>query len=201
MPIDDSDLDRLLAEVAPATLDHEASRVHVRHIFRTQAAVRPRRRVWRRPQIVLAIALLVATGTTAGAVATQMIRTGDLLVDGVAVPLDASILIAYETDSGRTISCSIGVYYYSDVADVTPLKEFMAEHDWSGIGQRIYDRAVANPFHPAPGDDFDPDTPQSVYDWFSFTNALSVMDEEIPAELMPEGTFGGTASNCTGDLR
>jgi len=201
MPIDDSNLDGLLTEVAPATLDGKMSRVLVRQVFLAQTATRPRRRFWRRPQIVFAVALLIAAGTTAGGVATQMMKTGDLLFDDVAVPLDASILIAYETDSGRSIRCSIGMYYTSEVADVTRLKSFLADHDWSGIGQRIYDRAMARPFRPGPGDDLSADTPQAVIDSISFSNALSVLYDEIPSELIPDGTLGGTVSDCNGELR
>jgi hypothetical protein len=126
-----------------------------------------------------------------------------LAINGTQVDLDVEIPIIYTTDNGMDVSCRYGIYF-GDPAHRTAgdeqLAEFVENHDWTGIGQRIYDEAIANPFVPGPNDDWEVDN-QELRDNFSFNIALSsIIWEEIPKSPQA-GWTGGATSDCTGKLR
>lgn len=154
---------------------------------------------WKKPRIVVPIVIGAAIMTTAGALIVPLA----LGVNGIQVDVDARIPIHYTTETGVTVDCTYGIYV-GDPAHRTAadhrLAKYLSAHDWSGIGEKVYDRAMANPFVPGPNDDWEVDN-QELRDQFSFNNALNLIYERIPADLMTEGTSTGATTNCTGQLR
>lgn len=126
-----------------------------------------------------------------------------LWINDTPVELDVEIPIVYTTDTGVDVACRFGISFgepaHRTEADER-LAEFVENHDWTGIGQRIYDEAIANPFVPGPDDDWEVDT-QEIRDTFSFNRAIDLIWAEIPADLQPTGQSAGGAMDCTGRLR
>lgn len=126
---------------------------------------------WKRRRAMLPIGLVAAFALTGAAV---LVPLGQLWVNDVPVEFDAEIPIVYTTDTGVDVSCRYGIYFGVPTnrteAD-EQLADFVQNHDWSGIGQRIYDEAIANPFVPGPNDDWQVDTPE-LRDRASFNRAL-----------------------------
>ena len=123
-------------------------------------------------------------------------------INHTKVALDGEIPIIYTTDTGVRVSCRYGIYF-GDPAHRTPADErlaaFVNSHDWSGIGQRIYAKAIANPFVPGPNDDWEVDTQQDR-DVESFRRALGLIWDEIPTKLQNAGTTAGGTTDCKGQL-
>ncbi|WP_243227840.1 hypothetical protein [Microbacterium sp. CIAB417] len=157
-----------------------------------------RRRWWRRRRILLPFGLAGAAILTG---AVWLLPLG-LSVNGTPVDLDVVIPITYTTDTGITVSCRYGIYF-GEPENRTAVDErlvaFVKSHDWSGIGQRIYDQAVAHPFVPGPDSDLQVDTPE-VRDSFSFSQAQDLIWQEIPAALREPGSSAGATSDCAGRL-
>lgn len=141
------------------------------------------------------VGTLVLTG------AAVMIPLG-LWINGTKVHLDAEIPINYTTDTGVDVSCRYGIYF-GDPANRTAadhrLADFLQTHDWTGIGQRIYDEAIANPFEPGPNDDWEVDSAE-LRDSFSFNSAVNLIWEEIPSDLLEGVRSSGAVSDCAGRL-
>lgn len=154
---------------------------------------------WTRRRTLFPLAIAGAVVLTGAAVAVPL----SLWVNGTQVELDAEIPIVYTTGSGVEVTCRYGIYF-GDPASRSDaderLAEFVATHDWAGIGQRIYDEAIANPFIPGPDDDLEVDD-QETRDRFSFFNATDVIWQEIPDELRSAGHSSGGTMDCTGRLR
>lgn len=160
----------------------------------------PARTPWwkrRRTMIPLGIAGVVALSAAAWLVPLSEI------VNGTPVKLDAEIPINYTTDTGVDVSCRYGIYIgdpaHRSAADERVAK-FVETHDWSAIGQRIYKKAIANPFVPGPGDDEEVDT-QASRDTASFDNATDLIWNEIPSDVRAGVQSAGMTSDCTGQLR
>lgn len=155
---------------------------------------------WKRRRIVIPVGIVGVVALSGAAVAVPL----GLGINGTQVDLDAEIPIIYTTDNGIDVSCRYGIYFgdpANRTAEDEQLAEFVENHDWSGIGQRIYDEAIANPFVPGPNDDWEVDN-QELRDNFSFNNALSlVIWEEIPTDLLQGAQSSGATSDCTGRLR
>lgn len=154
---------------------------------------------WKRRRVMIPLAVGVVVALTGSAVLVPL----DLWSDGVKVDLDAEIPIVYTTDTGVDVTCRFGIHFgdptHRTAADEA-LAEFVETHDWTGIGQRIYDEAILNPFVPGPDDDLEVDT-QEGRDAFSFYRALDLISEEIPIELRQAGQSSGATTDCTGQLR
>ena len=155
---------------------------------------------WKRRRIVIPLGVVGVVALTGAAVAIPL----SLGINGTQVDLDAEIPIIYTTDNGIDVSCRYGIYF-GDPANRTAadeqLAEFVENHDWTGVGQRIYGEAIANPFVPGPNDDWEVDN-QELRDNFSFNNALSlIIWEEIPTDLVEGAQSSGATSDCTGKLR
>lgn len=151
----------------------------------------------RRPGVAL-LAIGGALTLTGAAVAIPL----TLWVGGTQVDLDAKIPIAYTTDTGVDVTCEYGIYFgnFENRSEADEqLARFVHEHDWSGIGQRIYDEAIANPFTPGAADDWDVDT-QALRDRTSFIEATDLIWNEIPVELQQGGQSSSATMNCTGQL-
>ncbi|MGV8885683.1 MAG: hypothetical protein ACOH1T_08885 [Microbacteriaceae bacterium] len=151
----------------------------------------PRRR--RRTLVIaLPVAVLAAGALTAGGIA---IATFDWTGE-VDVP------IIYTTDSGRALTCTAVIQTGAAIdADARALKGYLKAHDWTGVGQRIYDRALANPAPSVEGDTAGQSSAErDVQSWTTATFDV------ILAELSRGAVFGGPSSysistgNCTGEL-
>lgn len=162
------------------------------------AGVTPRVPWWRRRRTIIPVGLGVLIAATGAAVLIPL----QLSVNDTAVDLDVEFPIIYTTDTGVEVSCRYGLYF-GDPLDRTAtderLAEFVREHDWTGIGQRIYDEAIANPFVPGPDDDLEVDTPE-LRDQFSFFEATELIWAEIPEELLTDAWSSGSTMDCTGVL-
>jgi hypothetical protein len=158
-----------------------------------------RRPWWKRPGTMVPLGIVGALALTGAAVAVPL----RLWVNDIPVKLDVEIPIVYTTDTGLEVSCRYGIYFGDPVnrsdAD-EELAQFVANHDWTGIGQRIYDEAIANPFIPGPNDDWEVDS-QDIRDSFSFGRATDLIWAEIPEDLRQTGLSAGGTSDCTGQLR
>ncbi|ANG86353.1 hypothetical protein [Microbacterium aurantiacum] len=155
---------------------------------------------WKRGRIVIPLGAIGVAALTGAAI---LIPFG-LAINGTQVQLDAEIPINYTTDNGIDISCRYGIYF-GDPANRTPadeqLAEFVENHDWTGIGQRIYSEAMDQPFVPGPNDNWEVDT-QELRDTHTFILASSrVIWAEIPAELQQQSLTASSTSDCTGQLR
>ena len=152
-------------------------------------SIRKPRAWWKRPVVVFPIVGVSALAITAGAIAYSFGGTPD-----VVIPIN------YVTDNGHSVSCGYALHVGTEAStDASPLRTFVAEHDWSGIGQRVYREAITNPYIPAPaeGDKFTQDN----LDRFSFDLALhTVISNEYPTDQIPAGV-SGAESNCLGELR
>jgi|GEM_PF-1851484 len=156
---------------------------------------------WKRRRAIGPIGIAGIVALTGAAVLVPL----GLRINGTQVDLDAEIPIVYTTDTGVDVSCRWGIVFGDPVnrsAADERLAEFVENRDWTGIGQRIYEEAIANPFVPGPNDDWEVDN-QELRDYSSFNNALNlVIWEEIPASLLAqEGQSAGATSDCTGKLR
>ena len=152
---------------------------------------------WRRRRVALPLAIGGVVALTGAAVPLG------IWINGAEVPLDVAIPIEYTTDTGVKVSCRYGLYF-GDPAQRTPgderAAEFVRRHDWSGIGQRIYEEAIANPFEPGPSDDWEVDN-QQLRDSFSFNRALGLIWTEIPDDVRASLRSTGATTDCTGQLR
>lgn len=133
--MDDSTLDTLLRRSAPATgtaTDHPAvEAAALALVADAEVRARPARRV-RRALWIAAIPTvpLLAFGLTAG-------------LEARLAP-DLTIPVAYTTDTGTDVSCSIFVFN-GEIAwaeQSFTAVDHLSDQDWTGIGQRIYARAL-----------------------------------------------------------
>jgi hypothetical protein len=167
---------------------------------RIASAASARRRV-RRAAWLVPVAILGGAALTAGA----LVATDNLLHE------DLPISIEYTTDSGRTISCAAtiegGSFFAPREAEVV---QYYRSHDFTGIGQRIYDYAMvlAGEREPEPGllprsslvvadDKGNPYPEQS-----SFSHSLtSFLLTDAYIDLGVNGTGDSwLSSDCTGEL-
>lgn len=155
---------------------------------------------WKRHRVMIPLGVGGLVALTGAALLSPL----QLWVGGAEVDLDVQIPIVYTTDTGVEVSCKYGIYFGDPGGRTTTdqkLAEFVQNHDWTGIGQRIYDRAIANPFIPGPDDHWDSDT-QEMRDRFSWSQATSLIYEEMPATLLQQaGQSSGATSDCTGQLQ
>lgn len=154
---------------------------------------------WKRRRTMIPLGIVGVVALTGAAVAVPL----GLWINGTQVQLDAEIPIVYTTDNGIEVSCRYGIYV-GDPATRGEAEEqfadFIKNHDWDGIGQRIYDEAMSNPFVPGPNDDWEVDN-QELRDRFSFTRATDLIWQEIPEEMWQSGQSAGATTDCTGRLR
>lgn len=148
----------------------------------------PRRR--RGIRIAAAVAALLGVGALATA-ATVYIAPN--FTPDVVIP------ISYVTDEGKTVECTYSLAVTAwDGTNVTEAKEWIASHDWTGVGQRGYDLGEKNPI--SVGDaDVDPELTQGDLDRLTVsTGIVNAVGNEIPVELL-DGVGIGTSgtSTCT----
>ncbi|MGM7670286.1 hypothetical protein [Microbacterium sp. A93] len=154
---------------------------------------------WKRRRAFIPLTIAGVVALTGAAVLIPL----SLGVNGTNVELDAEIPIVYTTDTGVSVTCRYGIYF-GEPAERTDadeqLADFVKNHDWTGIGQRIYEEAVANPFVPGPNDDWEVDT-QELRDIASFNQATDLIWEEIPKKLAQEVQSSSGTMDCKGQLR
>lgn len=155
--------------------------------------------LWKRHHVLLPISIATMAVLTAGAILIPL----TLRVDGVKVQPDVEIPIVYTTDTGVDVSCREQIFFgepgdRSD--DYMRIAEFMSSHDWTGIGQRIYEEALANPIIPEADGGTEPQ-----FDEATFSSATSrLIEAEIPPSLQEawseEGFTYSSVTDCRGDL-
>lgn len=193
-----SELDRLLAEADPTKRESPMSAQEIRETSRTARDVAEALPWWRRRRVALPVAGLSLIALTAGAIAVPLA----LRINDQSVHVDVTIPISYVTETGRTISCEYGIYVGTPDNRTDADEEaiaFLKSADWSGIGQEIYEEALANPYVPGPNDDWESDS-QEVRDRFSFNQATDIIIARVSAEVNGLSSLGST-STCTGELR
>lgn len=191
--MDDTHLDKLLSPRdtwtdSPEVLDAMLVRLAERA---SQEYRRPRRR--RGARIATAVGVLFGAGVLATA-ATVFIAPS--FTPDVVIP------ISYVTDAGNSVECTYSLAIRAwDGTDITEATEWIASHDWTGIGQRGYDLAIQNPLKV--GDpDTDPEITQDALDRMTVSKGIStVIVDEIPQEYL-NGPGVGTAgtSSCNWEL-
>ena len=149
------------------------------------------------------------------AIGTLALTGGALLVDSSLTP-DIHIPLTYTTVLGVTYTCSIdidgGTLF---VADSTAGANYLRAQDWTGVGQRIYDRAVqlrgaeqtadadGNYLFPPPDSHLVVPTEVlaggSPLTWVAAVHELTI--QTVPAELVPSSDYTSQwQSDCTGAL-
>lgn len=113
---------------------------------------------------------------------------------------DVRIPIEYVTDADETVSCTYALRVGSVIGGENPeLREWVLAQDWTGVGQRIYDDAIAHPY--VPDVNVEGEFTQERIDSVSWFTALDrQIIDQIPADLTGFGDEIAGASNCTGQL-
>jgi hypothetical protein len=197
----------LLSELASADPLSSSEDAALRDIVRRMAdaaeqsvmgGTTPTRAPWWKRRAMIPFVILGAVALTGAAAAVPL----GLWINGTKVELDVEIPIAYTTDTGVEVNCRYGLYF-GDPAHRTEgderLAAFADGHDWTGIGQRIYDQAIANPFVPGPDDDWQVDSPE-LRDRMSFARATNLIWDEVPGDLRALGQGAGGTMDCEGRL-
>lgn len=153
---------------------------------------------WKHWRITLPVGVVGVLALTGATLAVPFV----LGIDGESVDIDARIPIAYVTGSGVSVDCIYGVFVSSQsgrTEEDERVAEFLADEDWSGIGQEVYDYAIAHPRTPQAGEVWNDDSAE-LRDAVSFKLAMTAV---ITAHLPPEMQGAGWASTdtCTGPFR
>jgi|GEM_PF-2310350 len=166
------------------------------------ASVASARRHARRAAWLIPVAIVGGAALTAGA----LVATDNLLHEDLPIPIE------YTTDTGRTISCTAtiegGSFFAPREAEVV---QYYRSHDFTGIGQRIYDYAMvlAGEREPEPG--LLPRSSQVVADengnpyseHSSFSDSLVsflLTDAYIDLGIINGSGDSWLSSDCTGEL-
>ncbi len=192
------EMDDLLREADPArTLDDtHASRV-VSARWETTRVTRRKRR-WR---IALPLTLGIAAVCTGAAIAAPLVLfVGE---EETQVEPDVVVPIEYTTISGQEVSCAYAIYLGgTERTDADErVAAALASTDWTGVGQEIYDHAVANPRGPQDGETWRHDS-VGVRDAISFKIAVvPVLERRLPAGLQGSSGQWGSTDSCSGPFR
>ncbi|WP_157536963.1 hypothetical protein [Microbacterium sp. Root180] len=157
---------------------------------------------WKRRRTMIPLGIAGVVALTGAALVLPLTQFG---IGGMLVDADAIIPIKYTTDTGVDVSCR-KAFYFGDPADRTQsdrqIAAFVADHDWTGIGQDMYEYAIAHPFVPGRDGGLQVDT-QQARDEMSLSIAidhhiamaipLHLRDER--GELMPSAV-----TDCQGQL-
>jgi hypothetical protein len=158
----------------------------------------PRPRWWRDWKIAVPVGVGAALALAGSAIVAPLL----IGVDGEWVDLDARIPIVYETETGVAVSCEYGVYVSSGdsrTAEDHRAAEILASEDWTGVGQEVYDSAIANPHTRQEGEVWTNDTPE-LRDGIAFKLALTrVITSRLPHDLQSVGMR--STDTCTGPFR
>ncbi|MFS0731891.1 hypothetical protein ABC304_07780 [Microbacterium sp. 1P10UB] len=157
-----------------------------------------RPRWWQNLRIMVPLGAVGALALTGAAIAVPLV----IAVNGEHVDLDARVPIVYETETGVSVTCEYGVYVMSGdarTAEDERAAEILASEDWTGVGQDVYDSAIANPHVPQEGEIWANDSPE-LRDGVAFKLALTrVITSRLPPDL--QGVGMGSTDTCTGPFR
>jgi hypothetical protein len=183
-----TDVNDLLSRAAPGAIaDDPAVRERVTELVAATGgtATRSKRRLLWIPAVGLG-----GLALTAGALAVQVAEA------------DIVVPISYTTDTGQSFSCSTAIDAGSAFdPDDRALSAFIRSHNWSGLGQDIYDRALAEPFDPATTDL--PNQPQDQIDHQSWMTGMTneIIDQIPPALFGTDAAWiSWNSQDCTGVL-
>lgn len=185
-------VDELLTTSRPRSFSEDAQvRQQIADLVaKTHAADAAQQAPRRRRKLLIAIPVIGfgALALTAGALVVTT------MTPAVTIP------ISYTTDTGRTVACNVGVGGGSILdPQATAIGDYLRSQDWSGIGQKVYDRAITTPY--VPGPDADVDLAPEEIDNMSWTDAMAALiPGTMPANLTADWTYTGWSSDCTGDL-
>lgn len=197
-----SDLDDQLKAVDPAR-DLEDSRVSpVVHtswakVRSSRVELAPRRN-WKLLIPAGVVVAMVSTG--AAIVAPFWFSIGE---KNMQVEPDAQIPISYTTVSGAEVNCTYSVYVGADnrTDAESSVATALADTDWTGVGQEIYDHAIANPRSPQPNEDWTEDS-QETRDTISFKlSIVPVIEQRLPTELQGVAAQWRSTDTCNGPFR
>lgn len=189
--MDDTQLNRLLTpqdkwaespEILDAMLERVAGNAAERH------ARPPRRR--RGVRIAAAVGALLGVGA---------IATAAVVYIAPSFTPDVVIPISYVTDEGKAVECTYSLAVTSwDGTNVTEAEEWIASHDWTGVGQRGYDLGEKNPIFLGDAD-VDPALTQADLDRLTVsTGIVAAVGNEIPFEMLDAPGIGTSGtSTCT----
>lgn len=115
---------------------------------------------------------------------------------------DVRIPIEYVTDTDVTVSCTYALRVGSVIGGENPeLREWVLAQDWTGVGQRIYDDAIAHPFVPTEDTPAEDGWTTELVDSVSWFDAMDrQIIGQIPADLTGFGDEISGGSDCTGQL-
>ncbi len=125
-----------------------------------------------------------------------------LSLDGQQVEIDVRLPIQYTTSGGEEISCTYGLYFGSARgrdADLEAAVETIKERDWVGIGEDVYEYAIAHSVSPQVGEVWEADSPR-VREKIAFELAVRAVVTQQLTGTLPDGAgFAGT-TDCSGQL-
>lgn len=157
---------------------------------------------WKRRRTMVSFGIAGIVALTGGALVLPLSQFG---IDGTWVDADAIIPIKYTTDTGVDVSCRYALYF-GDPEDRTPSDRqtaaFVADHDWTGIGQEMYEYAIAHPFVPGRDGGLQVDT-QQARDGMSLSIAIGHhIEAAIPFQLRDERDeyMPSSVTDCQGQL-
>lgn len=123
-------IDELLSSSAPARLSDDAT-VRARVTSLVGASKHKPRRRW--ALVAIPVAAVGVLALTAGALVVNTITS------------DVTVPLTITTTEGTVVSCSADLAAGAEnLFDEIALTEFVRNHNWSGLGQRAYTRALAS---------------------------------------------------------
>lgn len=194
-----NDLDAMLRNADPATQWSEADIEHrvAGAASRIQRSSPRRAPFWKRTRV--AIPVLAAAVALMGAAVVLPLQ---LWVDGREVDIDLEVPVEYVTAGGHRVACTAGFHFGSPSGRGPELEAAVNElrgRDWSGIGEEIYEHAVAHPVAPQDGEVWRVDTAQ-VREKIAFELAITAVMTSRTSDTLPAGAGIVVTNDCTGRL-
>jgi hypothetical protein len=196
------DLDTVLRSADPAPL---LRRDEVRSIIdamtkEIREVQSHRNRWWSRWRLTIPVGSAALLAITGAALAPQLF----IWINGQEATLDTRIPITYTTRSGVSVECVFGAAVDPDkggsLGDQERMTAFLNDNDWTGVGQEIYDYAIANPL--TADDGSWTDDPKARDRQTLKTAIRQVILMHVPADLL-DGTnvYLASTDNCEGQLK
>lgn len=160
----------------------------------------PSRTLGRRWRIAIPLIAVALVSTGAAVVAPAVLSVGE---QNTVVEPDAQIPLSYRTSSGTEVSCIYRVYLGGDVRtpDERNIGAVLADTDWTGVGQDIYDHAISNPRVPQEGEVWTNDSAETR-DAISFKIAVvPMLERRLPADLRGAVGEWRSTDTCEGPFR
>jgi hypothetical protein len=113
---------------------------------------------------------------------------------------DVIVQVSYVTDQERQVDCAIFIEGGSILnPGTTVIGDYLKEQDWTGIGQKMYDRAleISDALAQAESGPVS-DAERDQWAWYLAEDQLTV--QTVPAGLLAEGEHAVSGSTCSGEL-